>query len=132
MSTKATDTKKPQFPFGFAVPGDAEKYMLVVPHIQAMYAYAVLEQQREALSFLMHRCTADLQLLEKISGAGDLNGIYQAMAGFYEGAAKEYSAEAGKVMEMGSRAAKGAMQGLRQEAEALSQPVAKNAAAAAA
>jgi hypothetical protein len=122
MATKPADTKVTELPFGFQPDlADYQKYLLTFPHLQALAFRAALGQQREALAFWKRRCDEDLHLADRIAKAGELKDIYDAMLGFYEGASREYAAEASKLADLGSRMANDAVKGFHKEAEVLTQ-----------
>lgn len=129
MATKAAGAKAPEYPFTFQL-ADFQKYLLMFPHLQALAARAALGQQQQALSFLTHRCEQDVQLVDRIVNAGEIKDIYDAVVNFYEGAAKEYAAEAGKVAELGSRMTDDAMKSMRQETDEMAQQAMKMSEAA--
>lgn len=119
----AVDAAKPQeFWLGFqpSLP-DFQKMLLALPRLQAVGMRAVLNQQREMLAFLKRRYDQDLQLADRIASADEVKDIYDAVLSFYEGASKEYSAEAGKIAELGSRVASETIKGIKQEAEVLTE-----------
>lgn len=119
----AVDIVKPQeFWLGIqpSLP-DFQKLLLAVPRLQAVGIRAVLREQREMLAFLKRRYDQDLQLADRIAGANEVKDIYDAVLSFYEGAAKEYTAEAGKIVELGSHVANETIKGISQEAEVLTE-----------
>lgn len=121
--TAASAPKPQEFWYGlqFTLP-NVQKMLLAVPRLQAAGVRAALNQQRELLAFLTRRCDQDLQLADRIAHADEVKDIYDAMLRFCEGAAKEYTAEAGKVAEIGSHAANEAIRSIKQEAEAWVEP----------
>lgn len=107
--------------FQLALP-DFQKMLLILPRLQAVGIRAILDQQREVLAFLKRRCDQDLQLVDRIAKASEIKDIHDAVLTFYEGASKEYTAEAGKVVELGSHVASEAMRSIQRETEALIEP----------
>lgn len=108
---------------------DFQKMLLVLPRLQAVGVRAALNQQHEMLAFLKRRCDEDLKLADRIANAGEVKDIYDAVLTFYEGASKEYTAEAGKVAEFGSHVASEAIRSIQRETEALVEPGAARKAA---
>lgn len=89
-------------PIDFA---DVSKMFLTLPKLQAHSIHALLEQQREFLGFLGSRCEADLALVDRIAKAEELTDVVEAYRGFWQGAAKDYAAEAKRSVEIGTKSA---------------------------
>lgn len=75
---------------------------LILPHMQAAIAKAVLHQQKEMLKFFNQRCDADLALVDRISKAEDIKEASEAYTEFVKNTAKSYVDEAKKEARSGS------------------------------
>lgn len=107
------------FPFAGIVP-DVAKMLLVVPHFQAALLNAAIGQQREAIAFMGRRCDAELKLAESVGAATSIKDVYSACLGFWQDAAGQYAAEAGKVAELTSHNAMATVRAVQQEAATVS------------
>ncbi len=75
---------------------------MIMPHMQATLAKAMLRQQKEILTFLNQRCDADIKLFEELSKSEDIKSLSEAYSGFFRDAAKAYVEEAKKEADVGS------------------------------
>lgn len=75
---------------------------MIIPHMQATFAKAMLRQQKEVLTFLNQRCEADMELFDQLSKSEDIKGVSEAYSSFIREAAKAYVEEAKKEAEVGS------------------------------
>lgn len=126
--TPITSAWQSWFPLQPGLP-DYEEMLLALPRLQAAGLKALLEEQREMVAFVKHRCDADLHLADRIAHANAFKEVFDAMLVFYEAAAKDYSAEAAKLAERSSHAAGDVMKSVKQEAASLTRPQAVKQAA---
>lgn len=94
-----------------------QDYMMSLPHMFAVSTKAMLNHQKEMLSFMTARCEQQMRLVDQISGAREAKEILDAVVSFGQSAAKHYSSEVSKVAELTSDSASAAMDGIRHEAQ---------------
>jgi hypothetical protein len=90
--------------------------------MQAMGMRMVLTQQQEMLKFLRRRCEQDLRFIDTIVGAQETQGMVEAVADFYQTAARDYSAEIGRSAATGSSAAAAASEAAVELAKSIAEP----------
>ena len=113
----------PMFTYGY-------RNLFAFAHLQGQAAKAGLRYQIEALSFLKHRYEQDLKLVDDLLGGGDLNDAFDVCANFWQNAQLEYSREAAKITEIGSKVVSDTARALSKEAQAASADMAAQTVAA--
>lgn len=88
---------------------------MIAPHMQAAFLKAAIDQQRELFDFLGRRCDEDMKLAARLGSAASASDVYSACIGFYQDAATQYAAEAGKVAEIGSQGTIGIVHDIQQQ-----------------
>ncbi len=100
----------------FPTAGDAQKLLFACARMQAHAFRSMLRFQLEAAGFLKHRLQQDMRLVDDLTRSNDFADAFDVFTGFFQNAATEYSGEAGKVAEIGSRVASETARKLRNEA----------------
>lgn len=106
---------------------DIQAPLLAMARIQASGMKRLLQYQTEALSFLSRRAEQDLKLVEKLGEANALTEVYDACTAFCQDAMSQYSAEAGKIVDIGSKIASETVIQAKKEAEQAAKPAAEPA-----
>lgn len=77
----------------------------MVPRMQASAAALILKQQKELFEFFAHRCTRDLEFVERLRQTEDVSKLPDLFSKFVQGASQDYSDETRKCVDAGSHAA---------------------------
>ena len=106
-------------PFAQVTPllSNSQKALLSAARLQAQAYKAMMRYQIEVLSFLKHRYEEDMRLADDIASAQDLSNAFEICTDFWQQAITEYSDEAGKMANLGSRLASDTARQVRKEAE---------------
>lgn len=102
-----------------ALPGLAEsqKFFLAVMRLQAFGFKTAMRCQAEALGFMRHRCQENMKFADALVADDELTDAFDVCATFVHNAASEYAAEAGRLAEIGSKAASETARRMRRQAE---------------
>lgn len=98
------------------MPAGGQKFLLAAARLNAHAVRAMMRYQIEALGFMKHRLEQDVKLVEDLAGSDEYNDAFDVFACFWQNAASEYAAEAGRVARIGSRLASEAAKEVRREA----------------
>lgn len=104
--------------------------LFALARLQGRTVKAGLRYQIEALSFLKHRCEQDLKFVEDLLAGDDFSDAFDVCANFWQNAQMEYSQEAAKMTEIGSRVVSDTARELRREARAATADMAAQTVAA--
>jgi hypothetical protein len=94
---------------------DGQKMLFTMARMQGHAFKSMLRFQMEAVDFLRHRIRQDMKLVDDLTRSVDFTDAFDVFAGFFQNAAAEYSGEAGKVAEIGSKVASETAHKLRAE-----------------
>jgi Phasin protein len=94
---------------------DGQKMLFAAARMQGHAFKSMLRFQIEAADFLRHRLQQDMKLAEDLTRSSDFTDAFDVFAGFFQNAAAEYSHEAGRVANIGSKVASEAAHKLRVE-----------------
>jgi Phasin protein len=84
---------------------DGQKLLFAMARMQGHAFKSMLRFQMEAAEFYRHRIAQDMKLVDDLTRSADFTDAFDVFAGFFQNAAAEYSGEAGKVADLGSRVA---------------------------
>ena len=106
-------------PFAQVTPmlSNSPKALFSAVRLQAQAYKAMMRYQIEALSFMRHRLEEDVRLVDEIATAHDLGNAFEIYADFLQQTVSEYSDEAGKLANLGSKLASETARQVRREAE---------------
>lgn len=107
----------PFLPFG-------QQAWLAVARLQAHAFKATMRYQIEMLDFLKHRYEQDIKLAESLVESTQYGDTLDVCSDFYQTAMSEYSSEAGKVANIGSKLASETTREIRREAETITEDMA--------
>lgn len=114
----SNETYSPAFAAAsFPMATQGQKYMSAAARYNAQAFKAVMRYQIETLGFLKRRYEQDMKLVDDLLAAEETNDAFDVLATFWQNAAAEYSAEAGRIAQIGSRIASDAAGQVRREAE---------------
>jgi hypothetical protein len=100
----------PFLPYGYQA-------FLATARLQAHTFKSMMNYQIEALSFLKRRCEQDVKFVDDLAATEELSDAFDLCAGFYQNAISEYSDEAGKIVDLGSKIAADTAKQVQREAE---------------
>ncbi len=108
-----------QIPDAFSLPmiANSQKFALASARLQAQAFKTMMRYQIEMLSFLKHRCEQDMKLAEDLAESDQLNDAFDVFSNFLQNAMTDYSMEASKVAEIGSKVASETARRVRKEGE---------------
>ena len=106
-------------PFAQVTPmlSNSQKALFSAVRLQAQAYKAMMRYQIEALSFMRHRLEEDVRLVDEIATAHDLGNAFEIYADFLQQTVSEYSDEASKLANLGSKLASETARQVRREAE---------------
>jgi hypothetical protein len=94
---------------------DGQRMLFAIARMQGHAFKSMLRFQMEAAEFLRRRIAQDIKLVDDLTRSADFTDAFDVFAGFFQNAAAEYSGEAGKVAEIGSKVASETARKLRIE-----------------
>ncbi|MGB3391747.1 MAG: phasin family protein [Pseudaminobacter sp.] len=97
--------------------GQGQKGLFALASMQGHAFKAAMRYQIEGLAFLKHRCEQDMKLVDDLLATGDFNDAFDVYANFCQSALLEYSREAAKVTDIGSKVASDTARQIRREAD---------------
>jgi hypothetical protein len=95
---------------------DGQRMLFSIARMQGHAFKSMLRFQMEAADFLRHRLQQDMKLVDDLTRSADFTDAFDVFAGFFQNAAWQYSGEAGRVAEIGSKVASQTARKLRSEA----------------
>ncbi|TAM96029.1 MAG: phasin family protein [Rhizobiaceae bacterium] len=110
-----TDISAPAMPFLTNGP----KLVFALARLQANAAKSMLRYQIEAFGFLKHRCEENMKLVDALARSDEFGDALEVCGNFCSKAVADYSSEAGKVAEIGSRLATNTAASMRREAKTI-------------
>lgn len=114
----STETYSPAFAASsFPMASQGQKYMSSATRYNAQALKAVMRYQIETLGFLKRRYEQDMKLVDDLLATEETNDAIDVLATFWQNAAADYAAEAGRIAQIGSRIAGEAAGQVRREAE---------------
>jgi hypothetical protein len=94
---------------------DGQRMLFAFARMQGHAFKSMLRFQMEAADFLTHRLQQDMKLVDDLTRSADFTDAFDVFAGFFQNAATQYSGEAGKVAQIGSKVASETARKLRVE-----------------
>lgn len=106
-----------------------QNMMFALGRLQARNVKSMLHFQVELFDFFKRRCEQDMKLVDDLVASEDLSGAFVVYTGFCENAVSDYSKEAGKISEIGSRLAAESVRQVRAETRTVADDMAARGAA---
>ncbi|SDO14378.1 Phasin protein [Filomicrobium insigne] len=96
-----------------------QQAFLALGRLQGHAFKSMMSYQIEALAFLKHRYEQDVKLLEDLNASKEIDDAVHIYTDFFQNALNDYSSEAGKMANIGSKFASETADRIQREAEAL-------------
>lgn len=106
-----------------------QQALLAFGRLQGHAFKSMMSYQIEALAFLKHRYEQDVKLLDDLNSSREIDDAVHIYTDFFQNAMNDYSNEAGKMANIGSKFASETADRFQKEAEALADELASPKAA---
>lgn len=106
-----------------------QQAFLALGRLQGHAFKSMMSYQIEALTFLKHRYEQDMKLLDDLNASKEIDDAVHIYTDFFQNALSDYSKEAGKMANIGSKFATDTADRIQKETEALADELASPKAA---